>query len=538
MTSGATAPYNSGMKRGMLCATFAVAAVVCGGAAASPHHSVTRAEARTRLGRLLGVRPQQMWRAWTAVGTSSVVLEWRAYAPHARIPVVGGPAGVTVAPYYRGPAIAWMGVAGDGPIGVGSDRMRRRQHILPLRSTSIPASLVSALVSNGALVSLAPLRIEPTVDRVKAISKLRSWGDRRGRLQGIWLVQFQHGDGRERLAWMAVTLHARVPILGCRGKNCKPWYTSPLASFLDARSGKQIEAQTINGWKPQLPPVTGAGAAGSRAHPSLTNDLRLTRHFACLDGNRHRVNRRTLTRFHAVTAVYCSEGQRIYPGHGQWEVFVRKVAVSSVSALQRYYERPDEPNLPKKGICFANLVGVAIPAFVDAHGRWVVPVRWPKDRCGHPAGFPPAVRWHVVRVRRIKQLISAPAVAANCPMRWGNTVAWAGPPHDSAAGGPLFLRAPRTVHVCVFRAPPNRFAVGHFVRGFRLDASRTRRLLGALTGPGPSRGCAKQRTFAVVIRSPGSVASVELGGCWRVERPDRLAGTANQAVARAILDGR
>lgn len=532
MTSGAPAPYNGGMKRASLCATFAAAAVICGGAAASPHHTVTRAEARARLGRLLGVKPQQMWRAWTAVGESSVVLEWRAYAPQARIPVEGGPAGVTVAPYYRGPAIAWMGIAGNGPIGVGSDRMRRR-HIMPLRSTSIPASLVSALVSNGALVNLAPLRIKPTIDRVKAISKLRSWGDRKGRLQGIWLVRFQHGDGRKRLAWMAVTLHARVPILGCEGKKCRPWYTSPLASFLDARSGKGIEALTINGWKPQLPPL-----AGSHARPSLRTDLRLTRHFACLDGNRHRVNRRTLRRFHAVTAVYCTEGQRIYPGQGQWEVLVRKVAVSSVSGLQRYYERPDEPNLPKQGICSADLVGFAIPAFVDAHGRWVVPVRWPKDRCGHPAGFPPAVRWHVVRVRRVKQLISAAAVAADCPMKWGNTVAWAGPPRDSAGGGPLFDRMPRKVRVCVFRTPSNNFAVGSFVRGFRLDASRTRRLLRALTGAGPRRGCTKQRTFAVISESPGSVAQVELGGCWRVERPDRLAGTANPAVARAILGRR
>jgi hypothetical protein len=122
-------------------------------------------------------------------------------------------------------------------------------------------------------------------------------------------------------------------------------------------------------------------------------------------------------------------------------------------------------------------------------------------------------------------------------MRWGNTVAWAGPPRDSTSGGPLFTRTPKRVRVCVFRTPADNFAVGNFVRGFRLDASRTRRLLGALTGAGPRRGCAKQRTFAVIIESPGSVAQVELGGCWRVERPDRLAGTANAAVARAILGG-
>jgi hypothetical protein len=254
VTAGAPASYISGMKRGVLCATFAVAAAIGGGAAASPHHSVTRAGARTRLGRLLGVKPQQMWRAWADVGTSSVVLEWRAYAPHAKIPVDGGPAGTTVAPYYRGPAVAWMGVAGNGPIGVGSTRVRR-QRILPLRSTSIPVALVSALAKNEAPVRLVPLRVQPTIDRVKAISKLRSWGDRRRRLQGIWLVRLQRGDGRERLAWMAVTLHARVPIYGCtQGKTCKHWYTSPLASFLNARNGKFIEALTINGWKPHLPP--------------------------------------------------------------------------------------------------------------------------------------------------------------------------------------------------------------------------------------------------------------------------------------------
>ena len=241
------------MRRGALCAAFVIAATVCGDAAASPHHTVTKREARVRLGRLLGAKPQQMWRAWTDVGASSVVLEWRAYTPHAKIPIEGGPVGVTVPQYFRGPAVAWMGVAGDGPIGVGSNRMRRRP-ILPLRSTSIPASLVGALAHDRALVGLAPLGVRPTIDRVKAIAKLRSWGDRRGRLQGIWLVRFRRGSGRERLAWMVVNLHARVPIVCPRGKKCPLYYTSPLAAFLGARRGRFIEALTINGWKPQLPP--------------------------------------------------------------------------------------------------------------------------------------------------------------------------------------------------------------------------------------------------------------------------------------------
>jgi len=102
-----------------------------------------------------------------------------------------------------------------------------------------------------------PLRVRPRVSRVQAISKLRQWGDAKKRLQGIWLVWFRRGGGgRKQRAWMAVTLHARVPILGCtQGKKCKHTYTSPLASFLNAHTGKGIEALTINGWKrPQLLP--------------------------------------------------------------------------------------------------------------------------------------------------------------------------------------------------------------------------------------------------------------------------------------------
>jgi hypothetical protein len=212
--------------------------------------------------------------------------------------------------------------------------------------------------------------------------------------------------------------------------------------------------------------------------------------------------------------------------------------VSGVAAYQRYFEQPDKPNFPENGICTADARGIIVPTFMDSRGRALVP-RTPVDGCNHPLGLPRGakpllLRWHVIWVHRIKQVVSAAAVAADCPMKWGNSVTWAGPPRDSA-GGPLFIGAPKRVRICIFRTPPNRFAVGHFIGGFRLDKSRTRQLLTALTGAGPRRGCAKQRTFAVLIKSPGSVASVELGGCWRVDRADHLAGTAKPAVVRAIL---
>jgi hypothetical protein len=76
------------------------------------------------------------------------------------------------------------------------------------------------------------------------------------------------------------------------------------------------------------------------------------------------------------------------------------------------------------------------------------------------------------------------------------------------------------------------------VRGFSLDATKARRLLGALTGPGPKRGCPKQRNFAFVGNGPESGAGVELGGCYRVERSDRTSGSAKPAVIRGLLGAR
>jgi hypothetical protein len=276
--------------------------------------------------------------------------------------------------------------------------------------------------------------------------------------------------------------------------------------------------------------------------PSLRTDLRLAKNVPCRGAHTHLVGPKVFSRFHAVTAVLCTEGFRVYPGQGQWEVVVRKIATGGVAAYQRYFEQPSEPNLPKNGLCTANYVGLLVPVFVDSRGRTLVP-RTPVDRCGHPLGLPTGekptrVRWHVVWVHRVKQLVTAAAVAANCPMRIGNTLAWAGPPHDARQGAPLFDRTPRTVRVCIYRTPADNFAVGRFVRGFRLGAARTRRLLGALNGPGPTRGCPKQRNFAAVGGGQRTGAVVELGGCYRVERPDRTASTAKPAVARAILGKR
>jgi hypothetical protein len=269
----------------------------------------------------------------------------------------------------------------------------------------------------------------------------------------------------------------------------------------------------------------------------LTTALALTKHVPCRFERQHQVGRRALRKFHAVTAVSCTEGFRTYPGQGQWEVLIRRVAVGSVWRLQRAFERPDEHQVPKNVVCAAVWIVIPIPTFVDDQGHWLAPRRWPVDGCGQPLGYDyrkgPPIRWHVVWVHRVKQLVTAAAVAAHCAMRVGNTAAWAGP-REATSGGPLFPRVPKTVRICIYRTPADNFAVGDFVRGFRLDGSQTRRLLRALNGPGPRRGCPKQRMFASV-GAERRAADVELGGCYRVERPDRTSGTAEPAVIRAIL---
>jgi hypothetical protein len=282
-------------------------------------------------------------------------------------------------------------------------------------------------------------------------------------------------------------------------------------------------------------PALGVAAAASSAPPSMSRALALTREVPCPNGSPHPVGPRVVRRFHAVTAVSCLDSIRTYPRRGQWEVLVRRVAVGSVSRLQRYFERPSTHHqLPKGEGCALPYVVTLVPELVDAQGNWLLPST-PRDTCGEPpAGGPPQIRWHVVFVHKVKLIVSAKALAANCAMKVGNTVAWAGP-REATTGGPLFDRTPKRAHVCVYRTPPNRLAVGYFVRGFRLDAARTRTLLGALDGPGPRRGCPKQRNFAFVGNGPRLGAGVELGGCYRVERPDRTSGTAKPAVVRAIL---
>lgn len=298
--------------------------------------------------------------------------------------------------------------------------------------------------------------------------------------------------------------------------------------------------------------AAAAGAFGGGSQPRVADALpprpvtgtglvHLAKGVPCAGRHPRPVGPKAVRRFHAVTAVSCVEQTRIYPGHGEWWVRVRRVAVTGVARLQRYFEQPNEPILPRGGFC--DDVGhiVLVPTFVDERGDWVVP-RVPLDGCGEPlSGYERitrAARWRVVSVRKERLMVSAAALAASCSMGLKDLPAGGIGPLGATPGGPIFRTTPRTVRVCIYRTG-DAFQVGRFVRGFRLDVAQTRRLLGAATGAGPDTNCPDQPLFAA-FGAGEQWAEVELGGCWRVGRtyPDYAIGSANPAVVRAILSAR
>jgi hypothetical protein len=264
----------------------------------------------------------------------------------------------------------------------------------------------------------------------------------------------------------------------------------------------------------------------------------LTRHVPCFDGHQRLVGPQVVRRFHAVAAVSCIDGQRIYPGHGQWSVRVRRVAASGIASLQRYFERPSRHDLPKGGVCLLVAHFILTPMLMDARGRSIAP-RTPVDACGTPLGKLPSVPWHVDSVRKLKLMVSAPALAAHCAMGIKDVPAGGIGPLQPVSGGPLFPSTPETVKVCIYRTED--FEVGRFVRGLQLDPVRTRRLLRALTRAAPQDVCSNQLQFAVITAKhvEGNSVWVELGGCFRVARSYRgyTLGSADGSVVRSILGG-
>jgi hypothetical protein len=245
-----------------------------------------------------------------------------------------------------------------------------------------------------------------------------------------------------------------------------------------------------------------------------------------------------LAAFHAVTLVSCIQDSRELPGRGEWLVDVRRVATGGVDAVAAALAAPGERRTT--GGCTLQLTWVDPVVLVDAAGRTLTPTA-PKDRCGHPQQqllvALQAVPWREVSVRPMRQLVTPEAEAAGCPQQYKNMTYVEARGASLSSGGPLFIRAPRTVRVCIYATTANDFEVGSFQRVVQLSADDTATLLDALSKPGRAGSCRTQQEFAAVLSNDWT--TVELGGCWRVARSEPHAGigSADATVVARLLGG-
>jgi hypothetical protein len=174
---------------------------------ATVHPTVTRAEAAQALGAGLGGKLQRLQLVWADEKTTDVDLEWVAFSPRARIVPISGPGvlpGKKSPPLrtYVGPAIAWMNATGPPYAGRETLVRHRGGHsIRPLRSRSIPVSVVQKLWRQKLDVWLAPVDARPTIGRLRALATLDPEDARQ-----IWLV-FLRRQGTEGLAWLIARGH-------------------------------------------------------------------------------------------------------------------------------------------------------------------------------------------------------------------------------------------------------------------------------------------------------------------------------------------
>jgi len=144
-----------------------------------------------------------------------------------------------------------------------------------------------------------------------------------------------------------------------------------------------------------------------------------------------------------------------------------------------------------------------------------------------------------VSVRRTVQLATRAELQAGCDPQWKDVIQM-----DTyvrllqpSAGGPAFSPRPPRLRICIYKDSSHTF-----IRGGLISRAAESRLLGDIQGGRTSTRCRQPHTeYAVLLAvSPayrgGQIAEAELGGCFRILRPDDRVGTispAGLAIIRA-----
>lgn len=284
------------------------------------------------------------------------------------------------------------------------------------------------------------------------------------------------------------------------------------------------------------PAATLPTGPASSALPDAAGELgQLTRRAPCPPAeNTARATRNQLRAFHAVAAVRCVEREQTYPD-GEWTVIVREASQSGVDALVAGLDKPDAPRT--SGPCAAVLVGTPQLVLVDVAGQYLAPT-FPRDACGQTeASLADLPAWQIMSTQRLRQQRTAAQIANHCQPAWKNEVYLDDQAGARASpGGPVFTDPTSSVlYGCIYQAPAADLSVGAYVRGLTLTGDGARQLRDALTGAGAGGSCAPQRQFAVISTASGPWVNVELGGCWRVQRPDHAIGIAQPRAVRTLL---
>jgi hypothetical protein len=242
------------------------------------------------------------------------------------------------------------------------------------------------------------------------------------------------------------------------------------------------------------------------------------------------------TDFEPVAVVRCRDEVRRVPGEGRWQVRITERADVPGPELVDLLRGPSD-TAPPGTICTAK--GVITPYFqlVDAEGRALLPAV-PRTACGTPweevTDLIGSLRYHTVAETRVSQVESETAVTVGCDDSWKDAAVI----QDTrpAPATPAWPGQQGDIRVCVFTVTDG---IGELDSGFRLTGREASALRAALDAAGPAAACDERHTrFAILTPANdvpnGAMATVELDGCLRVQRPDHTLGQLDGSVVAML----
>ncbi|MDX6229817.1 MAG: hypothetical protein QOI76_3207 [Frankiales bacterium] len=308
-------------------------------------------------------------------------------------------------------------------------------------------------------------------------------------------------------------------------------------------------------------PATGSGPTASRPAPttSAAHPVSITTPCQATDDPTGSVpaTKPLAADFKPTQAFLCVDGSRAYPGDGSWSVLLGQRLTGDLQPLIQALRHPAEltrltPSAGPGGAlggsaCAYSYLATPTIVLYDAAGT-AVRATFPRDDCGQPrpavSAALAALHRTTIQVLKLRQeqtqaqTLSAKAAAkVGCQPQWKDEFSMAALASVLSAGAPISWQTAE-VTACLFADNGSDPTVGDFVAGRRLTAADREKYLIAVGLPGHQGTCATDHREFVVFTSGHGYASVEVGGCWRVQRQDGgvgSLGSANGALVQELV---